>query len=64
VGDVKLCKEMAAEECVEFLSRFTDESGKVSCTRMREEFDRLRNENTDLRHQVQDWKDWLAGACV
>lgn len=25
---------------------------------------KLESENHELRRQIQDWKDWLAGACV
>jgi hypothetical protein len=42
------------DECLEFLNRFNDEHGKVNCTRMRKEFERLTNALTARDELLRD----------
>jgi predicted nuclease with TOPRIM domain len=44
------------DDCLEFLARFNDESGKVNCTRMRNEFVRLEQRVAELESELEELK--------
>lgn len=53
------------DECLTFLEQFNDASGKVNCTRMRNEFNRLETERTILRNLLTDIRPLLEGCdCI